>query len=249
MTFFLPSHSFCLPALSLTLCLATWAIPAIFTDSSHQPIWFPLPQTVTFFETILQMSGLQTTRRSSPRGHSQGFQDWPGQVCWSWWMSFKTKLGWTKCWLITSSSSFFFFFFFQIPFSSMFGSIGFSTGSGFKGWLLFIGHEFEFCFFPSQELAPWWYLSGTWYMLISHVMTGSDMQPSLQRIQIQDGKRWVLSTPASGKMMRNSRASVLLLTLSSTCKTSEFTNNFKHVILFESHNPAVRLDFSFLFDK
>lgn len=40
-------------ALSLTLRLATWAMPAIFTDSSHQPICFPLPQTVTFFETIL----------------------------------------------------------------------------------------------------------------------------------------------------------------------------------------------------
>lgn len=34
-------------------------------------------------------AGLQTTRRSSPRGHAQGSQDWPGQVCWSWWMSLK----------------------------------------------------------------------------------------------------------------------------------------------------------------
>lgn len=43
------------------LCLATQAMLAIFTDSSHQHIWFPLPQTVTFIETSLQMSGLQTT--------------------------------------------------------------------------------------------------------------------------------------------------------------------------------------------
>lgn len=69
---FLPSHSFCLPALSLTLCLTTQAMLAIFTDSSHQPIWFLLPQTVTFIETSLQMSGLQTRGRSSPRGHSRG---------------------------------------------------------------------------------------------------------------------------------------------------------------------------------
>nr|KAF6433777.1 hypothetical protein HJG59_008841 [Molossus molossus] len=54
----------------LTLCLATQAMSAIFTDSSHQPIWFSLPQTVTFIETSLQMRGLQSAGRPSPRGHS-----------------------------------------------------------------------------------------------------------------------------------------------------------------------------------
>lgn len=134
--FFLPSHSVRLPSLSLTLRLATQAMSAIFTDSSHQPIWFSLPQTVTFIETSLQMSGLQTAGRSSPRGHSRGSWNWPGQVCWSWWMSLNTKLGWTKCWLITHMAFFFLLLLFlHVQFSR------FSAGSSFKGGLLFTGRQ------------------------------------------------------------------------------------------------------------
>lgn len=44
------------PALSFALLLATEAMWAVFSDSSHHPIQFSLPQTVTFMETSLLMS-------------------------------------------------------------------------------------------------------------------------------------------------------------------------------------------------
>lgn len=69
------------PALSFALRLATEAVWAVLTDSSHQPMRFPLPQTVTFTETSLLRSGREITRMSTPRGHSPGFQDLRWQVC------------------------------------------------------------------------------------------------------------------------------------------------------------------------
>lgn len=63
--FFSSITQFHLPTHRLKLHLAKQSMPAIFTDNSHQSIWFPLPQTVTFIETSWQMSDLQTTRRSS----------------------------------------------------------------------------------------------------------------------------------------------------------------------------------------
>lgn len=79
--FFLSFTQLLSPSLSLTLCLVAQAMWAIFTDSSHQPIWFPLPQTVTFIDTSFQVSGWRTRRMSSPHGQSQGSQGLPWQGC------------------------------------------------------------------------------------------------------------------------------------------------------------------------
>lgn len=80
-----PSTQLCLVFLFLALHCIWPQKPCgpFFTDSSHQPIRFPLPQTVTFIETSLQMRGLEIIQMSSPRCHSQGSQDLPWQVCWS----------------------------------------------------------------------------------------------------------------------------------------------------------------------
>lgn len=166
---------------------------AIFTDSSHQHIWFPLPQTVTFIETSLQMSGLQTTGRSTPRGHSQGSRDWPGQVCWSSWMSFKTKLGWTKCWLITQI-----FFFLLLFLHAQFSE--FSTGSKTA---FYRETNLSFVSFHLGNLLHddiWWDMMLTpWGVTMTH-----SCQCREHEYMVGCGGPW--AAPASRKMVRDTQS-------------------------------------------
>ena len=158
---------------------------------------------------------------------------------------FETKLGWTKCWLITSCF-FFFLPFLKIPFfASVFSSVGFQQGQVSKAGCFLQGHDFEFCFFPFGELSPGWNLDGRWGVLTPQGGMDSDhsCQCKVERCMMWWAGSW--SFPAFWKMKSDSRA--LILTPPSSCRTLEFIKHLEHIILLEPHHLAVILGFLFSF--